>query len=90
MKTKLIALALIIAATMMFAGCSDESVHSLNGRIEALHKDNSWNDGYGPVMYFRDVVTDVMYIKFDGGLAPLLNVDGTPVRWSDIKSEKEN
>lgn len=87
MKTKLIALALIIVAIMMFSGCSNESGHSLNGRIEILHKDKSWNDGYGPITYFRDVVTDVVYISFNGGLAPLLNADGTPVLWSEIENK---
>jgi hypothetical protein len=90
MKTKLIALALIIAATMMFAGCSDESVHSLNGRIERVHHDKGLNSGYGPTTYLRDVVTDVVYISFNGGLAPLLNADGTPVLWSEIESAREN
>ena len=87
MKTKLIALALIVVAIMMFSGCSDESTHSLNGRIEMLHKDKSWNYGYGPITYFRDVVTDVVYISFNGGLVPLLNADGTPVLWSEIENK---
>lgn len=87
MKTKLIALVLLIAAIMMLAGCSDESAHSLNGRIERVHKDKSWNDGYGPITYLRDVVTDVVYISFNGGLVPLLNADGTPVLWSEMENK---
>lgn len=90
MKTKLIALALIIAAMLMFAGCNDKSVHSLNGRIEILHIDKSWNDGKGPITYFRDIMTDVVYVEIGDGVAPLLNADGIPVLWSEIESAKEN
>lgn len=93
MKTKLIALALIIAAMFMFAGCTSdriaEDTPSLNNRFERLYTDTGWNDGIGGVVYYRDMVTDALYFNMGHGLSPLLNADGTPVLWSDIESEME-
>ena len=73
MKTKLIALALIIAAIMMFAGCDTSAVNSttetsnktnlettMPKRMEYLFKDRCHGVDY--FYYYRDVYTDIVYV----------------------------
>ena len=89
MKTKIIALILIIASLFIFTGCSDSTVTSdiplLNDRIEWIYTDAGWNNGVGGVAYYRDVVTDVVYVRISTDLTPLLHADGTPILWSEIE-----
>ena len=91
MKIKIIALILIIASLFILTGCSTNTVTSdtppLNDRIERMYTDAGWNNGIGGVVYYRDVVTDVVYVKIDTDLTPLLDADGTPVLWSEIEKE---
>lgn len=91
MKTKIIALILITASLLIFTGCSTNTVTSdiplLNDRFERMYTDAGWNDGMGAVVYFRDIVTDVVYMTINSDLTPLLHADGTPVLWSEIEKE---
>ena len=107
MKTKLIALALLISAMFMFAGCDTSGMANttnptvntpvqtnpetaLSDRMEFLCRDYC---SYSEFYYYRDVYTDVVYVLAyrasgygsGGSFTPILNADGTPILWSEIK-----
>lgn len=78
MKTKIIALALIIASIMMFAGCCDHCVTTNvdSSGTEAIPEVNpedtlpgrmefvarDYQISFADFYYFRDVYTDVVYV----------------------------
>lgn len=100
MKTKIIALILIIVTLFIFAGCEtaqdkpkNEIIKTNNDcRFEYLGiEENPYFDEQ--FQYWRDATTDVVYVFYRygsgngrcGGFTPLINADGTPILWSEIK-----
>ena len=106
MKTKIIVLIMIITTMFIFVGCDsaaqtkpENDVVKIDDtcRFEYLgimEKPYSGDRFY----YWRDTTTDVVYVTYKsgsgngayGGFTPLLNADGTPILWNDIKNEKED
>lgn len=104
MKTKIVALTLIIVSLFIFTGCSivqnkpDNDITKINNecRFEYLGFEENpyFNEQF---FYWRDTITDVVYVSYRrgagngsyGGFTPLLDADGTPILWNDIKNIKE-
>lgn len=105
MKTKTIALMLIIVSLFIFVGCdadgaytadsAEESIKTiLSERMEFLFVNRCPTADF---YYYRDVYTDVVYVLayrssgYGGGgsFIPLLSTDGTPILWSEIENAKE-
>ena len=72
----------IILLTLMLASCSNPeySYSFLEGRFEKM----ACVDG---IYYFRDTVTDVVYIKKYYELCVMVKADGTPCLWSELIEE---
>lgn len=92
---------LIIVALFIFVGCDsiqyEKDTLSGNSRFEYLDYREEIIENDISVLYFRDTITDVVYIYFydsggnatTGGFTPLIAADGKPILWSEIKNSKE-
>lgn len=101
MKTKIITLMLIIVTLFIFVGCDsiqyEEDTLGENSRFEYLDYREEIIKNDISVLYFRDTITDVVYIYFydaggnatTSGFTPLIDADGKPILWSEIKNAKE-
>jgi hypothetical protein len=98
---KLIVFIMIIAMLLIFVGCEttntnttspEEIENTPSERMEYLFVE--YVNGI-EFSYYRDIYTDVVYIfTYEGrgyggagGFTPLLDTDGTPILWREIKSE---
>lgn len=105
MKTKIIALIMIIAMLFICVGCEvaqdkpDNDIVKMDNecRFEYLEiEEHPYFDEC--FQYWRDTTTDVVYVFYRyssgngrcGGFTPLINADGTPILWSEMESEKES
>lgn len=90
MKKLIVFVIAAIASMIFFTGCGDlnkvdYTIRELDNRIERMYTDSGWNDGDGGRVYYRDTVTDVVYVMVRDSIAPLLHEDGTPYLWSEIE-----
>lgn len=73
----------IILLTLMLVSC-DSSEHSysfLEGRFEEMAC------GVDGICYYRDTVTDIVYIQKRYELCIMVKADGTPYLWSELVEE---
>ena len=88
---KIFVFLIAVAVCMVFLnGCDDlntvtHPIRDLDNRFERMYTDSGWYDGEGGRVYYRDAVTDVVYIYINKSLSPLLHEDGTPYLWSEIE-----
>lgn len=71
---------MIILLTLMLASCSNPEYSFLEGRFELMTQ----IDG---ISYYRDTVTDVVYIIKYHDLCVMVKADGTPYLWSELIEE---
>ena len=84
---KLIALILIAFMLIALVSCARpiEEAPILNDRFEYIGYGGTVN-GNG-VCYYRDTVTDVVYVRIYYGMSVLVKEDGTPYLWSELREE---
>lgn len=83
---KIIAIVLIILVLTTLISCGASLNYPLKNRFEFM--------GYGGatknnqrLRYYRDTVTDVVYISVYQGLSVMEKADGTPYLWSELIEE---
>ena len=90
MKKLICILSLMLILTSCTTVPSDIEDHPLEDRLELIYVDSGYTGHNLCGWYYRDTHTDVIYIYLNstnGGITPLLNSDGTPCLWSELKEE---
>ena len=85
---RLIAIILVILILITLIACStpiEEDASILKNRFEYMGYGGTVNGS--SVGYYRDTVTDVVYVKIYYGMSVLVKEDGTPYLWSELVEE---
>ena len=85
---KIIAIILLILMLATLTACTTakEDHPQLNDRFECMY-DGGFVDNAGTLLYYRDTVTDIVYVRINTGMAVMLKADGTPYLWSELMEE---
>ena len=89
---KIIAILLLVVTLTALTACG-EAVESgtmpqLDERLELMYC-SSIKGGGDSLYYYRDITTDVVYVKVFNGMAVMMKADGTPYLWSELMEETE-
>lgn len=71
----------IVLLTLILASCDNPEYAGLESRFEEMAC------GVDDICYYRDTVTDVVYIKRYYELCVMVKADGTPYLWSELAEE---
>lgn len=91
---RIVVLLLIMLMLITMVACSNfepsqpNTEVNTNPRFEYVCSEKAKDSGL-LINYYRDMVTDVVYIRLDSnhGFSVMFNADGTPYLWSELAEE---
>ena len=84
---KIIAIILIILILTTLISCETSANDTLKNRFEYMGKEGCTSNGH-TIRYYRDTVTDVVYVSIYQGMSVMVKADGTPYLWSELVAEQ--
>lgn len=89
---KIIAILLLVVFLTALTACGGAvesgTMPQLDERLELMYCSRTKGDG-DRLYYYRDITTDVVYVKVFNGMAVMMKADGTPYLWSELMEETE-